>query len=193
MLLLTNCTFDGVVYNPRRVMEEVLAIKPDICFLWDEAWYAFATAVPWARQRTAMVAAEQLESMLSSLAYAEEYRMRGRDGDAGSRPRPVDQHRLLPDPSRARVRVYATHSTHKSLSALRQASMVHIRDQDFNWLTPRFVRLRRSDPHLDVAEPATAGIAGFRRDGKSISRGSSWSETSMTWRWCSVTASARTA
>ncbi|HSS25892.1 MAG TPA: amino acid decarboxylase, partial [Mycobacterium sp.] len=56
MLLLTNCTFDGVVYNPRRVMEEVLAIKPDICFLWDEAWYAFAAAVPWARQRTAMVA-----------------------------------------------------------------------------------------------------------------------------------------
>src|SRR6516165_8218692 len=33
MLLLTNCIFDGVVYNPRRVMEEVLAIKPDICFL----------------------------------------------------------------------------------------------------------------------------------------------------------------
>ena len=57
MVLLTNCTFDGVVYNPRRVMEEVLAIKPDICFLWDEAWYAFATAVPWARQRTAMVSA----------------------------------------------------------------------------------------------------------------------------------------
>ena len=46
MLLLTNCTFDGVVYNPRRVMEEVLAIKPDICFLWDDAWFAFATAPP---------------------------------------------------------------------------------------------------------------------------------------------------
>jgi len=30
------------------------------------------------------------------------------------------------------VRVYSTHSTHKSLSALRQASMIHIRDQDFN-------------------------------------------------------------
>ena len=70
MLLLTNCTFDGVVYNPRRVMEEVLAIKPDICFLWDEAWYAFATAVPWARQRTAMVSAERLEQMLSSPEYA---------------------------------------------------------------------------------------------------------------------------
>lgn len=42
---------------------------------------------------------------------------------------------MLPDPKRARVRVYATHSTHKSLSALRQASMIHVRDQDFNALT----------------------------------------------------------
>ncbi|ORV49877.1 amino acid decarboxylase [Mycolicibacter engbaekii] len=132
MLLLTNCTFDGVVYNPRRVMEEILAIKPDICFLWDEAWYAFATAVPWARQRTAMVAAEGLEATLGSAHYAREYqawhdRMEGIDRDQWS------EHRLLPHPS-ARVRVYATHSTHKSLSALRQASMIHIRDQDFNAL-----------------------------------------------------------
>jgi arginine decarboxylase len=28
--------------------------------------------------------------------------------------------------------VYSTHSTHKSLSALRQASMIHVRDADFN-------------------------------------------------------------
>jgi arginine decarboxylase len=133
MLLLTNCTFDGVVYNPRRVMEEVLAIKPDICFLWDEAWYAFATAVPWSRQRTAMIAAEGLETMLSSPGYAQQYRawresMRGVDRSQWA------EHRLLPDPDKARVRVYSTHSTHKSLSALRQASMVHIRDQDFNAL-----------------------------------------------------------
>jgi arginine decarboxylase len=131
MLLLTNCTFDGIVYNPRRVMEEVLAIKPDICFLWDEAWYAFATAVPWARQRTAMVAAEQLESMLASAEYAEEYRQ-WQASMAGVDRAEWVEHRLLPEPGRARVRVYATHSTHKSLSALRQASMIHIRDQDFN-------------------------------------------------------------
>jgi len=138
MLLLTNCTFDGVVYNPRRVMEEVLAIKPDICFLWDEAWYAFATAVPWARQRTAMVAAEQLESMLSSPAYAREYqtwRAEMPGFEPGEARAEWIEHRLHPDPSRARVRVYATHSTHKSLSALRQASMIHIRDQDFKALT----------------------------------------------------------
>lgn len=134
MLLLTNCTFDGVVYNPRRVMEEVLAIKPDICFLWDEAWYAFATAVPWARQRTAMIAAERLEQMLSTAEYAEEYRNWCASMDGVDRSEWVD-HRLLPDPNRARVRVYATHSTHKSLSALRQASMIHVRDQDFKALT----------------------------------------------------------
>lgn len=134
MLLLTNCTFDGVVYNPRRVMEEVLAIKPDICFLWDEAWYAFATAVPWARQRTAMVSAEGLEQMLASPEYAEEYQQWAASME-GVDPSQWAECRLLPDPARARVRVYATHSTHKSLSALRQASMIHVRDQDFRALT----------------------------------------------------------
>ncbi|HEY5855448.1 MAG TPA: aminotransferase class I/II-fold pyridoxal phosphate-dependent enzyme [Aldersonia sp.] len=131
MLLLTNCTFDGVVYNPRRVMEEVLAIKPDICFLWDEAWYAFATAVPWSRQRTAMIAAEQLDAMLNSPEYAEEYRHHREAIEALERRDWVDR-RLRPDPEKAKVRVYSTHSTHKSLSALRQASMIHIRDCEFD-------------------------------------------------------------
>ena len=159
MLLLTNCTFDGIVYNPRRVMEEVLAIKPDICFLWDEAWYAFATAVPWSRQRTAMIAAEQLETMLSSPGYAQEYR-KWRESMRGVDRSQWIEHRLLPDPDRARVRVYSTHSTHKSLSALRQASMIHIRDQDFNTPQPRRVRRGVLDPHLDLTEPAAARVAG---------------------------------
>jgi arginine decarboxylase len=131
MVLLTNCTFDGVVYNPLRVMEEVLAIKPDICFLWDEAWYAFAIAVPWVRQRTAMVAAERLEERLADPAYVAEY-ARWKEEMADVPRSEWAQHRLLPDPAKVRVRVYSTHSTHKSLSALRQASMIHVRDQDFN-------------------------------------------------------------
>lgn len=134
MLLLTNCTFDGVVYNPLQVMQEVLAIKPDICFLWDEAWYAFATAVPWARQRTAMVSAERVEQMLASPEYAAEYRKWAATMDGVDRSEWIERE-LMPDPATARVRVYATHSTHKSLSALRQASMIHVRDQDFNALT----------------------------------------------------------
>jgi arginine decarboxylase len=39
--------------------------------------------------------------------------------------------RLLTDPARARVRVYATQSTHKTLTSLRQGSMIHVHDQDF--------------------------------------------------------------
>ncbi|CCH77713.1 conserved hypothetical protein [Nostocoides japonicum T1-X7] len=131
MVLLTNCTFDGVVYNAQRVMEEILAIKPDICFLWDEAWYAFAVAVPWVRQRTAMVAAQRLQERLTSSAYAREY-ARWRKSMAGVPRSEWASHRLMPDPRQVRLRVYATHSTHKSLSALRQASMIHVRDQDFN-------------------------------------------------------------
>lgn len=131
MVLLTNCTFDGIVYNPQRVMEELLAIKPDLCFLWDEAWYAFAVSVPWVRQRTAMVTAERLANKLASPRYAAEYaRWKAEMADV---PRAEwVNHRLLPDPAKASVRVYSTHSTHKSLSALRQASMIHVRDQEFN-------------------------------------------------------------
>ena len=40
--------------------------------------------------------------------------------------------RLIPDPSVARVRTYTTHSTHKTLTSLRQGSMIHIFDQDYN-------------------------------------------------------------
>jgi arginine decarboxylase len=31
--MLTNCTFDGIVDDVGRVMEECLAIKPDVVFL----------------------------------------------------------------------------------------------------------------------------------------------------------------
>ncbi len=73
MLLLTNCTFDGVVYDTRRVMEECLAIKPDLMFLWDEAWFAFATFNPTYRPRTAMNAAGTLRDRYRSPAYRREY------------------------------------------------------------------------------------------------------------------------
>ena len=61
LLDLTNCTFDGHVYNTRRVMEECLAIKPDLIFLWDEAWFGFAHWSPFLRPRTAMGAAADIE------------------------------------------------------------------------------------------------------------------------------------
>jgi arginine decarboxylase len=131
MLLLTNCTFDGVVYNVERVMEECLAIKPDLVFLWDEAWFAFAGFTPTYRRRTAMATAARLQARYRSAEYAVEYkayvkRIANLKDDA------LIDERLYPDPECVRIRTYATQSTHKSLTSLRQGSMIHIYDQDFN-------------------------------------------------------------
>lgn len=124
MLLLTNCTFDGLVYNVERVMEEVLAIKPDIVFLWDEAWFAFAGFTYTYKQRTAMFVARKLKGKYQSDEYIDEYKAHIRSLKKGEVP-------LLPDPEKVRVRAYATQSTHKTLSSFRQGSMIHIQDQDF--------------------------------------------------------------
>ena len=73
MLLLTNCTFDGLVYNVERVMEEVLAIKPDMIFLWDEAWFAFAGFANSYKQRTGMLTAKKLYEKYKSSTYRKQY------------------------------------------------------------------------------------------------------------------------
>jgi arginine decarboxylase len=144
MVDLTNCTFDGHMYNCLRVMQECLAIKPDLIFLWDEAWFGFARFSPFHRRRTGMGAAAKLEAMLASPAYKQEYAtwkeaMKGKVGDALD-PKDtslLDTH-LLPDPETTRVRVYQTNSTHKSMSALRQGSMIFVRDQDFHQVESQF-------------------------------------------------------
>jgi arginine decarboxylase len=160
MLLLTNITFDGIAYDPVRVMEEVLAIKPDMIFLWDEAWCAYARFAPVLRRRTAMWSAAYLRKRFASAAYRREYEQWRADFESrtGLQARPANSQnggdsaredgpgvpsydednddvwlneRLKPDPDKARVRVYATQSTHKTLTALRQGSMIHVHDQDF--------------------------------------------------------------
>ncbi len=129
MLLLTNCTFDGVVYNVERVMEECLAIKPDLIFLWDEAWFAFARFGPTYRQRTAMNAANMLRERLKSDQHRKAWDKQ-QDKIKGADEATLLETRLVPPPN-ARVRVYATQSTHKTLTSLRQGSMIHVNDQDF--------------------------------------------------------------
>ena len=129
MLLLTNCTFDGIVYNVERVMEECLAIKPDLIFLWDEAWFAFARFGPTYRGRTAMNAANNLREKFRTDAHAKAY-ARQQDKLKDADEATLLKTRLIPPPN-ARVRAYATQSTHKTLTSLRQGSMIHVNDQDF--------------------------------------------------------------
>ena len=134
MVTLTNCTFDGIVYDTERVMAECLAIKPDLVFLWDEAWFAFAAFHPVTRRRTAMASAKHLSERLKTSAHATAYaeqqkRLFNEDGT----PAPDEvwlSERLIPSPE-AKLRVYASQSTHKTLTSLRQGSMIHVWDQEW--------------------------------------------------------------
>jgi arginine decarboxylase len=131
MVDLTNCTFDGHIYNTRRVMEECLAIKPDLVFLWDEAWFGFARWSPFLRPRTAMGAAEAIETWIKDPASVEAWEAQQKElGNTPSASKLMET-RLIPDPRKVRLRVYQTNSTHKSMSALRQGSMLLVRDVDF--------------------------------------------------------------
>lgn len=131
---MTNCTFDGHMYNTKRVMEECLAIKPDLIFLWDEAWFGFARFNPFHRRRSAMGAAAALTARYRDPAYRDEYKaFAAKAGklDPKDAKKLLDM-RLLPDPDKVRIRVYQTNSTHKSMSALRQGSMILVWDEDFH-------------------------------------------------------------
>jgi len=135
MVLLTNCTFDGVVYHPERVMREILAIKPDMVFVWDEAWFAFARFTPTYRQRTAMEAAQRIHASLLDPEYRARYQAwrAGFDAAEDDIEAWLDEDLML-DPDAAQVRVYATQSTHKTLTSLRQGSMIHVYDLEFSRL-----------------------------------------------------------
>jgi arginine decarboxylase len=116
MLVLTNCTFDGHVANVVQTMLECLAIKPDLIFLWDEAWFGFARFSPFLRRRTAMGAVAKLRELFKSPEYKRRFQ---------------ESKGALPDPDKARIRVYESDSVHKSMSCLRQGSIILASDQDW--------------------------------------------------------------
>jgi arginine decarboxylase len=138
MVDLTNCTFDGHIYNTRRVMEECLAIKPDIIFLWDEAWFGFARFSPFLRPRTAMGAASDIEAWCNDPNSVTEFeKQRAELGENPSDDTLLNT-RLIPDPRKVKLRVYQTNSTHKSMSALRQGSMLFVKDVEFHTVEAQF-------------------------------------------------------
>jgi arginine decarboxylase len=140
MLVLTNCTFDGQIYNVERVMEECLAIKPDLIFLWDEAWFGFARWSPFYRRRTAMGAAAILERKFKDPAYRKAYEEQAKKLGADLDPKDSTllDTRLVVNPDKVRLRIYQTNSTHKSMSSLRQGSMVLVKDQDYHTVEEQF-------------------------------------------------------
>ncbi|HET9207087.1 MAG TPA: decarboxylase [Burkholderiaceae bacterium] len=132
LLVLTNCTFDGHIANVERTMLECLAIKPDLIFLWDEAWFGYARFSPLLRGRTGMGAAAKLRAMMRDPEYRKRYDKFKKDaGDIDPKDKKLLTTHLLPDPDKVRIRVYESDSVHKSMSALRQGSIIVVADQDF--------------------------------------------------------------
>ena len=119
VIILTNSTFDGLLYDVESYMLKILAMKPDLIFHWDEAWFAHAHFHPMYRKRHAMSVVQSLKKRFISDAYFLEYEAA------------LDKS-SLPDPKRVKLRVYVTQSTHKTLSSFRQGAMIHIYDELFN-------------------------------------------------------------
>ncbi len=116
-IILTNSTFDGLLYDVETYMIEILSIKADIIFHWDEAWLAHSHYHPMYLTRHSMGIGRKLIKKFKTKEYAKEYE---------SSPN------KLPDPNKVKIRLYATQSTHKTLSSFRQGSMIHIIDEEFN-------------------------------------------------------------
>jgi arginine decarboxylase len=153
MLCLSNCTFDGYIHDPKHIIERVLAKldelrlanretgptptpPQDFVFLFDEAWFAFASFLPQLRRFTAMHASAN-----------------------------------LPDP---RARVYATQSTHKTLTAFRQASMIHVRDPKFEEIEHFFEEAvfthSTTSPNYNIIASLDAGRRQAELEGPSLTR-----------------------
>jgi arginine decarboxylase len=114
------------------------AIKPDLVFLWDEAWFGFARWSPFLRPRTAMGAADAIEARMKDPASVEAYEKQQKDLGKNPSAAKLMEVRLIPDPRKVRLRVYQTNSTHKSMSALRQGSMLLVKDVDFGDVEAQF-------------------------------------------------------
>ena len=156
-IILTNSIFDGLIYDVEAYMMAILAIKPDIVFHWDEAWFAHAHFNVLYHRRHAMNVAKRLQARFQSIAYKELYNT-------------ATDRSHLPDPERVVLRVYATQSTHKSLSSFRQGSMIHVFDQAFNhdhFFEAFYIHTSTSPNYqilasLDIARRQMA-LEGFKR------------------------------
>ena len=81
-----------------------------------------------------------------------------------------------------RIRVYATQSTHKTLTALRQGSMIHVFDQDFQHNEEAFheayMTHTSTSPNYQILASLDVGRRQVELEGFELVSGRS------SWRWC---------
>ncbi len=126
--VVTNCTYDGVCYNAKKVQALLDHSTDRIHF--DEAWYGYARFNP---------------------IYHDHFAMR-------------DEPRMPNEPT-----VFATHSTHKLLNALSQASFIHVRNGrssiDYNRFNQAYMMHATTSPLYAIC--ASNDIAADMMDGNS--------------------------
>src|SRR5207247_727368 len=112
-----------------KIAVQAIVRPGDIVCLWDEAWFAYNRFSPFHRMRSGMGACDVLRERYASEAYRAEYaEFKKNHGKLDPKnPKLLDTH-LLPDPDAVKLRVYATTSTHKSLSCFRQGSYIMVND-----------------------------------------------------------------
>lgn len=130
-IVLTSSTFDGLIYHCEKFMMEILAIKPDLIFHWDEAWFACAHFHPLYHSRTAMSAVHKIRQRMANPEYQQFYAKWALDFENNPESDKWQQP-LYPNPALVKLRVYATQSTHKTLTSFRQGSMIHVADDLFD-------------------------------------------------------------
>src|SRR5207302_1404665 len=89
-------------------------------------------------RRTAMGAAAILERKFKDPAYRQAYREQEKKLGSNPSDKVLLETRLLANPDKVRLRVYQTNSTHKSMSCLRQGSMVLVKDPDYHTVAEQF-------------------------------------------------------
>jgi arginine/lysine/ornithine decarboxylase len=60
LVILNGCSYEGVIYDVRKIIDACLQIHDGVTFLVDEAWFAFAYFHPLYRCYTAMSAAQEI-------------------------------------------------------------------------------------------------------------------------------------
>src|SRR3954469_23279156 len=85
-----------------------------------------------------MGAAAILEKKFQDPAYRVAYQEQVKNLGDNASNKSLLETRLLANPDQVRMRVYQTNSTHKSMSCLRQGSMVLVKDQDYHTVEEQF-------------------------------------------------------
>jgi arginine decarboxylase len=85
-----------------------------------------------------MGAANDIEAWLQDPKSVAEYERQQKELGANPSDDVLLKTRLIPDPRKVKLRVYQTNSTHKSMSSIRQGSMLFVKDVAFHTVEAQF-------------------------------------------------------